>query len=69
VPEREPEHPAFEDSGDPRRRLRHIGPHHLPGPGGASVLVVQSAEGLWRFGRGQKVWDRQMNPESQEVSA
>jgi hypothetical protein len=68
TPERDPEHPAFEHVGSRTVVFRHNGPRLYQGRNGAGHVFIESAEGYWRFASGQKVWGRQMNPESHNVS-
>jgi hypothetical protein len=66
-PGRDPEHPAFEHTADRVVVFRHHAPFYQAREG-AGDLFVEAGEGYWRFARGQKVWGRQMNPESHHVS-
>jgi hypothetical protein len=66
-PGRDPTHPAFEHAASRTVVFRHNAPFYQAREG-AGDLFVESAEGYWRFVRGQKVWGRQMNPESHHVS-
>jgi hypothetical protein len=65
---KDPKHPAFEHVSGRTVVFRHNGPRLYQARPGAGHLFVESAEGYWRFARGQKAWGRQMNPESHHVS-
>lgn len=64
----DPAYPAFEHASRRTVVFRHNGPRLYQGREGAGHVYIESAEGYWRFAKGQKAWGRQMNPESHHVS-
>jgi hypothetical protein len=67
-PGHDPVFPAFEHVSRRTVVFRHNGPRLYQGREGAGHVFIESAEGYWRFAKGQKAWGRQMNPESHNVS-
>jgi hypothetical protein len=59
---------TLEHAGKRVAVFRHNGPGIYQGREGSGNVFVESAEGLWRFARGQRAWARQLNPESHTES-